>query len=106
MAAAQGDWRCPGCVAGGAVVAAAEAGDPKRGARQGPQQQRQQTDRQKFLAGKLELGRIEALWKQGKEVFMRCRWYCRPEDTVEGRQVKALSIPILAHFKFMASTLT
>ena len=77
------------CEARGAAVATAETGFPPRCGRRGVQQQ--QTNRQKFLAGKLELGRIEALWRQGKESFMRVRWYCRPEDTVDGRQVSPLS---------------
>lgn len=50
--------------------------------------QRRKTDRQKFLSGGIDLGRIEALWRQGEDTMFRVRWYCRPEDTELGRQVR------------------
>jgi hypothetical protein len=41
-----------------------------------------------FCAGRLSLVRIDAMWRQadGRTRF-RGRWYCRPEDTIDGRQV-------------------
>ncbi|CAL8469764.1 g9306 [Coccomyxa elongata] len=88
----EGEWRCPICEAGEPVVAttgrdgtADATGPPCRGAQPQPLQGRK-TDRQKFLSGGIDLGRIEALWRQGEDTMFRVRWYCRPEDTELGRQ--------------------
>ena len=91
----QGEWRCPVCVAGGPVVATAggdgtaAAASLPRGGRRGAQ--RGKTDRQKFLSGGIDLGRIDALWRQGVDTMVRVRWYCRPEDTELGRQVSHIT---------------
>lgn len=73
---------CPLCEAGGASVPTEGGAGPSGG-----QQRRKLTHRQKFLAGQLDLARIEALWREGKNTFFRGRWYYRPEDTIVGRQV-------------------
>lgn len=75
--------------AGGDGTAAAAS--PPRKARRGAQPQPQQgrkTDRQKFLSGGMDLGQIEAIWRQGEDTLFRVRWYCRPEETELGRQVR------------------
>ena len=41
-----------------------------------------------FLASRLSLLRIEQMWRLPRgDVRFSGRWYCRPEDTVDGRQV-------------------
>ena len=69
----QGEWLCADCAAG----------------RVAPPSRHPVTARQRFLAGQLGLVRIEALWQDAAtdEVWYRGRWYCRPEETAEGRQV-------------------
>lgn len=80
----------------GTIATASPPRDGRRGAQPQPLR-REKTDRQKFLSGGIDLGRIEALWRQGEDTMFRVRWYCRPEDTELGRQVRQ-SLPPLPSF--------
>lgn len=71
----QGDWLCPDCETGKPVQARGSS-----------------TARAKVLAQQgLGLARIEALWRLGPRVEdseATLRWYCVPEETHLGRQVR------------------
>ncbi len=68
----QGEWHCADCVAGRPVTS-----------RHAPRNPRLQ-----FMASQLSLVRIDRMWRlRDGTVRFSGRWYCKPEDTVDGRQV-------------------
>jgi len=72
----QGEWHCADCAAGRPAVSKHAPRNP----------------RLLFDAAKLGMVKINKIWQlQDGTVRFRGRWYCRPEDTVDGRQVWRLS---------------
>lgn len=74
---AQGEWHCADCSAGRPAVSKHAPRNP----------------RLLFVAAKLGMVKINKIWQlQDGTVQFRGRWYCRPEDTVDGRQVRRFSM--------------
>ena len=78
----QGEWHCGDCTAERPAVSQHAPRNP----------------RLQFMAAQLSLARIDRMWRaQDGAVRFSGRWYCRPEDTVDGRQVpcpqKLASLP-------------
>ena len=72
----QGEWVCASCT----------AGNP-------PPVRHAATARERLLQRQgLGLARLEALWQRGDDAECSLRWFCIPEETHTGRQVRAAGL--------------
>ena len=78
----QGEWLCADCVAGRPAASRHAPRNP----------------RLLFQAAHLGMVKIEKLWEIGGQARFSGRWYCRPEDTETGRQVRINDSFIVAPF--------